>query len=510
MKNMKKLGGKSITTQVLLMVVIVIVINIISDKFYFRLDLTADKTYTLSKATKNILRSLEEPITVTAYFTEDVPPQILQGKKDFQDMLVEYANVAGGNLVYEFIDPSKDQESERKAMQEGIMPSIMNVREKDAMTQKRVFLGAVLKMGNDKEIIPMIQTGTAMEYDLSSAIKKLSVTDKPVIGYVQGNGEPSPNALQQVMAALQVLYNVQPVQLADPNADLSKYKTIMIVAPTDTIPPDQLSKLDRYLAGGGNLFIAYNHVIGDFQTVSGKSIYTGLEDWMASKGLVVDNNFLVDAVCGTVGVQQQNGFMNFTTQIQFPYIPVLQSFANHPITKGLEQVVLPFASTIQYTGDTSKIFTPIAFSSKKSGTLNPPVYFDINKHWTDSDFPLSGLTVAGVLTGRIVGNANSKIVLVGDGDFPVNGEGQRPQQLQPDNVNLMTNAVDWMSDETGLIDLRTKAVTARPLDEVTEGRATFLKWLNFLLPVILIIAYGIFRNQRNRSIRVKRMEEGYV
>jgi ABC-type uncharacterized transport system involved in gliding motility auxiliary subunit len=251
-------------------------------------------------------------------------------------------------------------------------------------------------------------------------------------------------------------------------------------------------------------------VNGDFTTVQGTSIYTGLEDWLGRKGLYVDNNFLVDATCGSVGVQQQAGFMSFTTNISFPYLPVLQKFADHPVTKGLEQVLLPFASTIQFTGDTSLHFTPIAFSSQKSGTLNPPLYFDVNKKWTDNDFPLSNLAVAGVLSGRISGAADSKIILVGDGDFPVNGEGPRPQQLQPDNVNLMVNAVDWLSDETGLIDLRTKAITARPLREVDEGKALFLKWLNFLLPIVLIILYGIFRNQRNRSLRVKRMEEGYV
>jgi ABC-type uncharacterized transport system involved in gliding motility auxiliary subunit len=310
--------------------------------------------------------------------------------------------------------------------------------------------------------------------------------------------------------SLQVLYSIQPVDLSNPSADLSQFKTIMIVAPADTIPPDQLAVLDRYLAGGGNLFIAYNRVQGDFQTVSGNSISTGLEDWLASKGLIVDNNFVVDATCGSVGVQQQSGMMSFMTNVSFPYLPVIQSFANHPVTKGLEQVILPFASSIQYAGDTTKSFTPIAFTSAKSGTQNPPVRFDINKRWTDSDFPLSALPVAGILSGRISGNNFSNIILVGDGDFPVNGEGQRPQQLQPDNVNLMVNSVDWLSDETGLIDLRTKAITARPLIEVDEGRAIFLKWLNFLLPIILIIVYGIFRNQRNRSLRVKRMEEGYV
>jgi gliding-associated putative ABC transporter substrate-binding component GldG len=507
---MKKKGGKSITTQVLLMIGIVIVVNIISEQLYFRLDLTADRSYTLSKATKNILRSLEDPITVTAYFTEDVPPQLLQARTDFKDMLIEYSNIAKGNLVYEFIDPNKDEESERKAMQEGIMPNIVNVRERDQMMQKRVFLGAVLKMGNDKEIIPVIQSGTAMEYSLSSSIKKLSVVDKPVIGYLQGHGEPSMNAIQQVMASLGVLYSVREVNLDDPAVNLGSYVTIAMIAPTDTIPVQHLDMLERYLAGGGNLFIAYNKVKGDFSTVSGSSMYTGLEDWLGRKGLFVDNNFLVDATCGSVGVQQQSGFMSYTTNINFPYLPIIQKFADHPVTKGLEQVLLPFASTIQYNGDTSFSFTPIAFSSAKSGTLNPPVYFDVSKRWTDKDFPLSNLVVAGVLSGRLAGNAESSILLVGDGDFPVNGEGQRPQQLQPDNVNLMVNGVDWLSDETGLIDLRTKAITARPLKDVEEGRALFLKWLNFLLPIVLIILYGIFRNQRNRSLRVKRMEEGYV
>lgn len=498
------------TTKILLMIGIVIIINILSEQLFFRLDLTADKSYTLSKATKNILRSLEEPVTVTAYFTEDVPPQLMQARNDFKDMLIEFSNVAKGNLVYEFIDPNKNEETERKAMQEGIMPNIVNVRERDQMMQKRVFMGAVLKMGNDKEIIPVIQAGGAMEYDLASSIKKLSVVDKPVVGYITGHGEPPMAALQQVMTSLGVLYSVREVKLNDPVADLNKYATIIMIAPSDTIPPQDLAMLDQYLAGGGNLFIAYNKVKGDFTTVQGTAIYTGLEDWLARKGLYVDNNFLVDAKCGSVGVQQQNGFMNFTTNISFPYLPVIQKFADHPVTKGLEQVLLPFASTIQYTGDTSLTFYPIAFSSAKSGTLNPPLYFDVNKRWTDKDFPLSELPVAGILSGPISGTTQSKIILVGDGDFPVNGEGQRPQQLQPDNVNLMVNAVDWLSDETGLIDLRTKAITARPLKDVDEGKALFLKWLNFLLPIVLIILYGIFRNQRNRSLRVKRMEEGYV
>ena len=503
---------KSILSQVLLVIGIIVVINILADIFFFRLDFTADRIYTLSKASKDILRSLDEPVTVTAYFTEDMPQQLLKARNDFRDMLKEYSTVAGDNLVFEFVDPNVSPEMEQKAMQEGIMPSIVNVRERDEMTQKRVFLGAVLKMGTKKEIIPMIQTGTAMEYELSTAIKKLSIETKPLLGYLQGHGEPPPQALQQVMGELNVLYNIQPVNLNDTTASLMAFNLIAIVGPTDTIPAAHFRILDDFLARGGNLFIAYNKVRGDFNSVQGTSLYTGMEDWLRNKGLLIDNSFLVDSDCGSVGVQQQSGFMTFTTNVKFPYIPIIHNFADHPVTRGLEQVMLPFASSINYTGkDTANVrFTPLAFSSDKSGTQSPPLYFDVNKKWTDSDFPLQRLTVAGLLSGRISGNADSRILLVGDADFPVNGEGPRPQQLQPDNINFMVNSIEWMSDQSGLIDLRTKAVTSRPLENIEEGRKNFLKWFNFLLPLAVIILFGVFRNQRNRRIRMKRMEEGYV
>ena len=132
------------------------------------------------------------------------------------------------------------------------------------------------------------------------------------------------------------------------------------------------------------------------------------------------------------------------------------------------------------------------------------------KKWNDADFPLSKLTVAGVLSGKISGNAESSIVIFSDGQFAINGEGQQAQQLSPDHVSLMVNSIDYLSDDTGLIDLRTKGVTSRPLDQIEDGKKAFLKWLNFLLPIILIIVYGIFRMQQKRNLRVKRMEHGYV
>jgi ABC-type uncharacterized transport system involved in gliding motility auxiliary subunit len=220
---------------------------------------------------------------------------------------------------------------------------------------------------------------------------------------------------------------------------------------------------------------------------------------------------VVDASSGNVGVRQQTGFMTFTRQIPFPYWPMIRNFDDDmPITKGLEQVMLQLASTINFTGDTSLTFTPFLLTSEKSGTLPLPVFFNVQKEWGNNDFPLENLTVGAILEGPIVSQTPASIVLIGDGDFAINGEGQEAQQRQPDNVSLMVNSIDFLSDDTGLIDLRTKEVTSRPLDELEEGRSTFLKWLNFALPLLLVIIYGIIRSQIRRRKRIKRMEEGYV
>jgi hypothetical protein len=152
---------------------------------------------------------------------------------------------------------------------------------------------------------------------------------------------------------------------------------------------------------------------------------------------------------------------------------------------------------------------PLAISSEKSGKENPPIYFNINRQWQYSDFQYPELVIACLVSGNLVGNTPSKMIVVGDADFALNGEGQERREIQADNLNFMVNGIEWLGDDTGLIDLRTKEVTSRPLDQLTDGTRTFLKYLNFLLPVLLIIIYGIIRWQYRNTLRTKRMNENY-
>ncbi|NLO04007.1 MAG: hypothetical protein GX126_17115, partial [Bacteroidales bacterium] len=464
--------------------------------------------YTLSDATKDVLKNLEDPVTVSAYFSEGLPPNIDKARRDFKELLSEFETHSRGNIVYEFINPNKDEEIEQEAIQNGISPVVINVREKDQSVQKKAFLGAILKYGEKTEVIPFVQPGSAMEYSIASGIKKLTLDEKNLVGFIQGHGEPSTFMMQQAMQSLNVLNEVEGVNLTD-STYLPKYKTLALIAPTDSIPGEHFRMLDDYLAGGGNLVIAVNRVDGDLNQGMGTDINTGLESWLAEKGIEVESSFIVDVNCGAVSVVQQQGMFSFTTQVDFPFLPVFNTFNEHPVTSGLETVIMQFASPVNYTGDSALTFTPLVYSSEKSGIQGLPLFFNIEKKWGDNDFPMKGIVAAGVLEGNIAGTNNARMIVIGDGDFAVNGQGQQAQQLSPDNVNLLVNSIDWLSDDTGLIQLRTRGITSRLLKQVEDGKKNLLKWLNVLLPVIFIIVYGIFRSQRNRVIREKRRLEHY-
>ncbi len=506
------LTRKKIQKTILLVLGIIVLVNIISDRLFVRLDFTADQRYSLSDATINILSELDEPVTVTAYFSEDLPPDIERVRRDFKDLLVEYDNYSDGQVVYEFINPNEDQKIEMEAQQNGIQPIMINVREKDQMKQQRAYLGAVLKFGDKTEPIPFIQPGAAMEYALSSAIKKLTVSEKPKVGLLQGHGETSLSAMQQMNKLLEVMYEVEEVNFTDTSGVPEDISTLMIIAPKDSVSERDLNYLDEFVKRGGKILAALNRVEGDFQTSKGSEVKTNFFDWFKKYGITVEKNFIVDTKCSNVMVRQQQGIFVMNTPVSFPYIPVISTFAKHPITEGLEAVVMPFVSAVKVEPkDTTIKVYRLAKTSEKSGVKTPPLFFDVMRQWRPSDFLNPSLTVAVALEGKLAGDNESRMVVFGDGDFATNGEGNQAQQLQADNVSLMVNAVDWLSDDTGLIALRTKGVSSRPLDvNLEDGTKAVIKYVNFLLPILMIIIYGIIRFQTKRKIRKQIQAVDYV
>src|SRR5215203_751577 len=189
--------------------IILVLINFVSYHKFFRIDFTADKSFTLSNATKNILKNLTEKVTISAYFSTDLPTQLIKSRNDFEDLLTEYKNYSGGHVSFSFVNPNANEAQEKLAQLEGIRPVMVNVSERDQVKQLRAYMGASLQVNNQKEVIPVVQPGESAEYALTTAIKKFTNQRKQKVAFLQGHSEFSSNGCQQLMQQLAVNYEVE-------------------------------------------------------------------------------------------------------------------------------------------------------------------------------------------------------------------------------------------------------------------------------------------------------------
>jgi ABC-type uncharacterized transport system involved in gliding motility auxiliary subunit len=316
--------------------------------------------------------------------------------------------------------------------------------------------------------------------------------------------------LAQVVEQLSVTYAVEDFTLRDTTVIPAEYKTLIMIDPRDSVPPNHLSKIEDYLRRGGNLLLAYSNLYGDLRSGIIQQIPdNGIEHWLANFGLALENQFTIDVQCRTVAIQQRQGPFIYSKPVKFPYFPIVKNFEEHPITNGLEAVFFPFVSAIGIEKRNENLeIIPIAFSSQRTGSVRAPSIIDFDKEWSATDFPNRRKVFAVALDGPLVGSGSSKMVVIANGKFAVNTEpGQ--EELNADNVNFASNAIDWLSDDTGLIELRTKSITYRPLDQIDDSVKALVKYGNVILPILIILIFGIVRRSKSLRKRRKLMQQTY-
>lgn len=512
------------TLQLLLIAGIAITANILAGEILLRFDLTANNRYTLSEASREIAGELEDPVTVTAYFSDNLPPQLAQTREQFRNFLEEFRAFSGDNVEYEFRNPNESAETERQAQQAGIRPVSVNVRERDQVSQQRVYLGAVFHYGGQREAVPVIRPGAAMEYTIASTVRQLTMEEKPVVGLLQGHGEPTQQEMRQLTQQLSQQYTIREVSGLDSTLVPPEVEVLMVVAPQQPVPPSETVAIDQYLMSGGKALFALNRVRANTRMGIGMPLQTGLEPLLSAYNLPVNADLVRDVNAARVQVQQRQAGFSVTNAVQYPYIPLISNFSDHPISGGLESVLFRFVSTLDTASvDSSQSLTVLAESSNRSDVARGRFNLNPSQEWSRSDFSRSRLPVAGVIEGRFRSafagvdtvdvaldrSRETAMVVVGDGDFVINGRGQaQPQRVPEDNISFFVNAVNWLADDTGLIALRTKGVTSRPLAPISPGLKTFLKYLNLLLPLLLVIGYGFYRYRVRRTRRREWMASG--
>lgn len=489
---------------ILYILIAVLLLNVLSCFVFFRWDFTANKRYSLSKVSKNIISNTTEPIVVDFYLTEDLPQDFKKLAKEFLSLLKEYKSLSNTNFIINTIYLD-NQEKEFNATKAGIEPIYNEVRERDLEKIQRIFIGAVFHIGKKQTVIPKINFEVPLEYKITQLLQQSNETQKPTVGFVRGHGETAFNQMPQLISELSHLTEIQIVDL-NSNQLLSPNNVICIIDPKDNFSPYEIEQLEKYLDQGGRLFIALGHAIGQLgDRNSGFINRTGLENMLEKKGLKIKYDFVIDSNCGTISIKQNYGLINFRSNISFPYIPIITNFSKHTITYGLQSMLLPFASSImQVKTSSTYIFTPLAKTSSVSGIQQAPVFFDYQKQWNQNDFNHPHNIVSALLTND---DNNSSIITITNANFITD---DIVSSGPTDNVNFAINSIEWLADNSGLIQLRNKFTTFAFLEPLKETTKETLKYLNFLFPIIIIISAAIIHYRRKQRKRANRSRRGYI
>lgn len=517
---------------VVIIAVILIVLNLISVNLFGRVDLSEGNIYSLSESSKDIVRGLDDRITIKCYFSDDIPQPYNANARYLRDQLAEYKAYAGGNLNYVFIDPAKEGKEEEAASYR-IPPVPINTFAKDKVEIKQVYLGVVILFEDRSEVIPVVQDVASLEYEITRAIKRLTSASIPRIGFVTGDGEFSLDTdLTYINQVLSQEYQLQSVDLKSASEVPADITTLYVIGPKQPLTEWELYLLDQFLMRGGKLGILLDKVAADIQQGRAQPIDPGMDGFLGHFGIKVNSDLVMDVQNAQIAVQQQRGMFRMQSLKEYPFFPRVTDFSkDNLIVKDLEAANFIFVSSLDTSGfaGIGLNYDILARTSERSGLATPPYDIDPFREWSAMDFnrervPL-GVAVTGDFTSYFTGKpkpamdtltidnlnvesaatrldsgSNGRLVVWGDADF-VTDQALRDRS----NLILFQNMTDWLSEDEGLITIRSKEVTARPLKQVDDSTRSIVKFLNIFLMPILVVVFGIARWQIRKQKRRRRL-----
>ncbi len=473
---------------VCLVVGILIAVNWLSYHFFLRQDLTAGGLYSISPATKKIVKNLPDVVNVKVYFSKDLPSQFIPVRQELMDILSDYHGYSS-NFKVEYLDPGDGQEAEAV----GIPKLQFNNYGQDKLEVVAGYMGLVISYHGKSEVMPVVQDTANFEYDLSSRLKKLT-SPLPAIGFVSGHG--SVELSGQMLQAGQELaktYDVRSINLNNKIAD--DIKTLVIAAPKENFAEGELKKIDEFLMNGNSVIFLVDGVNAD-QNMRATANKINVLDFLAKYGIKVNQDLVLDASAGVVSFSQ--GIISFA--LPYPYWPRITNNnfdQNNPLVAGLEGVVLPWASSLdvdQTKIDASAKISYLAKSSQQAITENKDWNLQPNRQF---DLPKSSqrYNLAVSISGKIKSaygdktTAQGRIFVVGDGDF------MQDNYLNGSGVNLvfLQNIFDGAGLDGDLASIRSKRLASRTLSETSQARKDWLRYLNVFGVTVVVLVFGLTR-----------------
>jgi ABC-2 type transport system permease protein len=542
--------------RLLLLLCILVFINVISFFVFTRLDLTSEKRFTLSDATKKLLKNLKDVVYLKVYLTGDFPPGFKRLENTTKEMLDEMRIYAGENLQYEFIDPSANPDKKQRdalykqLYMKGLNPTTLEQKEKESSSEKIIFPGAIVSYHSEEVPVQILkeQLGTppeqvlnssmeGLEYELSSTIRKITTPVPPSIAFIEGQGEMDKNHLSDITQTLRGAYNIERKKIDAKLNSLNNFKAIIIVKPDSAFDEKDKFIIDQYIMKGGKVLWLIDPMIADMDSLAQANDAIAvardlnLDDMLFRYGARINSDLVQDLQAAPIPmVVGYSGGRPQQKLLPWFYFPLVFPESKHPIVNNLNAVRFQFASTIDTVGSKEIKKAVLLTTSRYTRVLNSPVRISLelvrkepDQNLYNQQNKILAVLLEGIFqsdfTNRlppVIADSKDiafkqtsvpgKMVVISDGDVIRNDYKKSSESVLPlgydkytgqmyGNKNFLLNVIDYLCDDSGLISVRSKEIKLRLLDKnLLETSRTQWQVINTSVPLLLLFIFGISKS----------------
>ena len=545
--------NKSNIVKIAIVLLVIIVVNVISGKVYKRFDLTKDKRYTLSQSALNTVNGVDSPVIVDVFLEGEFPSEFRRLRNETQQLLEEFA-LYNSNITFNFINPLEDEATRdsniQQLAQRGMQPLQLSVNESGKSSQELIFPWALASYNDQTVLIPLIKNKIGsnqqelvtnsiqnLEYAFADGFKKLVSQKEKKIAILKGNGELSDIYIADFLKTIKEHYFLAPFTLdsvaSNPLGTLKnikEYDLIIVAKPTLAFSEEEKQVLDQYTMNGGKSLWLTESIVMDKDSLyndSGKAVAImrdlNMNDFFFKYGVRVNPVIVNDLYSAPITLAIGEGSDAQFQPLQWPYSPLAAGNPDHSITSNLNLVKFDFASQIDTLKNSVKKTILLQTSSlTKLDGVPKEISLDIVTQEPDpSTFTKGPQNLALLLEGEFTSVYNNrvkpfnqldikdkstptKMIIIADGDVIKNDVVKsKPQELGFDrwtgrsfgNKEFLLNAVNYLLNDDGLINIRSKEIQIAFLDtQKVEDEKSKWQFINIALPLLLLGVFGFAFN----------------
>ena len=379
--------GSNALAFALVVLLILAVINFLSYRRFVRADLTEDKRYTISRSTKNVLKRLDDVVTINAYYSSK-PAQVAEWRRGVRDVLDEY-RAFSNQLQINFIDPTGFDDGEKQELRfRGITELQLNVFEKDKAEIANVYVSVAIAYGGKEEVLSRVTDTASLEYDLTAAILKVTAKEIKTLGFLAGHEELDIDSQTHALLRQQLdnnqdgQYNIRKVTIEGGEAIDQDISTLVIAGPKSVLTEREKYEIDQHIMRGGRAVFLIDSIRTQEIGLQATPLSTGLNDLLEHYGVKLGNNLVVDPpgemtqfrMGRGVTIQPYPYFIGVRNQYRYMSGESSEGLSGeHIITSELEKLVLPWASSLELLPQEGNAIQATALAKTSKGLGQPKV-----------------------------------------------------------------------------------------------------------------------------------------